>query len=204
MNFFHEITRKPWLTEQGAAIDAHDGSAFALPKVTVGLRIFLTVVTVLFSLLVIAYADRMSLPDWRTFRDPGLLWANTALLIVASAAMEWARVSARMGQIRELKIGLVVGSAFAYAFLVGQLLAWQQLAHLGYFAASNPAVSFFYLVTGLHGLHLFGGLIALGRTTNKVWRGDGAQATLGVELCAFYWHFLLVLWLVLFGLLLFT
>ena len=205
MNFLHEITRKPWLTPPpGSAIDAHDGSAFALPTVTLGLRVFLVVITVLFSLLIVAYADRMGLPDWRNFRDPGLLWANTGLLILSSAGMEWARVRARMGQIRGVKIGLIVASAFAYAFLIGQLLVWQQLSHLGYFAASNPAVSFFYLVTALHGVHLFGGLVALGRTTNKVWRGDGPAASLSVELCTVYWHFLLVLWLVLFGLLLFT
>ena len=165
---------------------------------------FLVVVTVVFSVLIIAYAARMGLADWRSIRDPGLLWANTALLIASSAGMEWARIRARLGRIPEVKIGLVVGSAFAYAFLIGQLLAWQQLAQSGYFAASNPAVSFFYLVTALHGLHIFGGLVALGRTTNKVWRGDGAKATLAVELCAIYWHFLLVLWLLLFGLLLFT
>lgn len=204
MNFLHEITRKPWLTPPGSALDAHDGSAFALPTVTIGLRVFLIVVTVLFSLLVVSYADRMGLADWRNFRDPGLLWANTALLFVSSAGMEWARIRARMGQTPQVKIGLIIGSAFAYAFLIGQLLVWQQLSHLGYFAATNPAVSFFFLVTALHGVHLFGGLVALGRATNKVWRGAGAAATLSVELCTVYWHFLLILWLVLFGLLLFT
>ena len=204
MNFYHELTRKPWLAADGAGSDGHDGFAYPQPKAKIGLRLFLIVVTVLFSLLVIAYADRMGLADWRSFRDPDLLWANTALLIVSSAAMEWARIGARTGQTLDVKIGVVVGSVFAYAFLVGQLLAWQQLADLGYFAAANPAAAFFFLITALHGLHLFGGLVALGRTINKVWRDDGSRARLSVELCTFYWHFLLVLWLILFGLLLFT
>ena len=94
------------------------------------------------------------------------------------------------------------GGASAVTFLIGQLLAWQQLSAAGYFLASNPANSFFYLITAVHGLHLMGGLVALGRTTAKVWRGvEMAQVRLSVELCAIYWHFLLLVWLVLLGLL---
>jgi cytochrome c oxidase subunit 3 len=68
--------------------------------------------------------------------------------------------------------------------------------------ASNPANSFFYMITAAHGLHLMGGLVALGRTTAKVWRGaEMAEVRLSVELCTIYWHFLLLVWLVLLGLL---
>ena len=68
--------------------------------------------------------------------------------------------------------------------------------------AANPANSFFYLVTAIHGLHLLGGLVALGRTIAKLWRGaDLPKLRLSVELCALYWHFLLLVWLVLLGLL---
>jgi len=99
--------------------------------------------------------------------------------------------------------GLLVGGLFAVTFLVGQLLAWQQLNAAGYFLAANPANAFFYLFTGLHGLHLLGGLVALGMTANKVWWGgfEVKEVRLSVQLCAVYWHFLLALWLVLFTLL---
>ena len=101
-----------------------------------------------------------------------------------------------------VSVGLCAGGVAAVAFLVGQLLAWQQLSAAGYFVAANPANCFFYLITGVHGLHLLGGLVALGRTTAKVWRGvEMDQVRLSVELCAIYWHFLLLVWLVLFGLL---
>ena len=62
------------------------------------------------------------------------------------------------------------------------------------------------MITMLHGLHLLGGLVVWARITNKVWRGDSelSQLRLSVQLCAVYWHFLLVVWLVLFALLLFT
>ena len=98
---------------------------------------------------------------------------------------------------------LLAGGVLALAFLAGQLLAWRQLDAAGYFLASNPANSFFYLLTAVHGLHVLGGLVALARATAKVWRGrDVDQVRLSVELCAIYWHFLLFVWLVLFALLL--
>jgi cytochrome c oxidase subunit 3 len=104
-----------------------------------------------------------------------------------------------------VKIGLLAGGGFAIVFLTGQLVAWQQLVALGYYAATNPANAFFFVMTALHGLHLFGGLVALGRTADKVLRGfDVDQVRLSVELCAVYWHFLLAVWLILFGLMLFT
>lgn len=171
----------------------------------VGLRVFLAVATVVFSLLVVAYADRMAGSDWRPMPVPWLLWLNTAILILSSAALQWAWGGARWGQLDVVSAGLLAGGVFAFAFLAGQLLAWQQLAAAGYFAAANPAVAFFCLITALHGLHLLGGLVAWGRTTAKVRRGcEVADVYLSVELCAVYWHFLLLIWLVLFGLLLFT
>ena len=72
----------------------------------------------------------------------------------------------------------------------------------GYFELTNPAIAFFYLITGLHGLHLLGGLVAWGRTVVKVWGDfDVAKIRQSVELCTLYWHFLLLVWLILFGLL---
>ncbi len=205
MRFIHQLTEKPWVTVQGAVVDLHGRGAFALASATLGLRVFLGVMTVLFSLLVVVYADRMTFADWRPLPKPWLLWLNTAMLVLSSVALQWARVAADRGQIDGVRVGLLAGGVFAFAFLAGQLLAWRQLAALGYFAATNPASAFFYLITALHGLHLLGGLVAWGRTTAKVRRGFAvAQVRLSVELCAVYWHFLLLLWLILFALLLFT
>ena len=130
---------------------------------------------------------------------------NTAVLILGSVAFQWAWINADRGRIDGVKTGLVVAGGFAFAFLAGQVWAWQQLVDLGYYASTNPANAFFYLLTALHAIHLFGGLVAWGRTTARVQRGLGAEEVCeSVELCAVYWHFLLVVWLVLFGLLLFT
>lgn len=206
MRLFRQLTEKPWVAGHDRIVDQHDRSAFFLPTATVGLRVLLAVITVLFSLLVVAYADRMAIADWRPLPEPWLLWLNTAILIMSSVGLQWAAVSARRGEIESVKAGLLAGGAFAFAFLVGQLLAWQELIALGYFAATNPANAFFYLLTALHGLHLLGGLVAWGWTSDKLRRDRIGleQLRLSVDLCAVYWHFLLVVWLVLFGLLLFT
>ena len=206
MNLFRQLTEKPWVvTDLGEDIDLHGRTAFNLPAPQVGLRVFLGAATVLFSLFIVAYADRMTLGDWRSLPEPWVLWLNTALLTMSSVALQRARVAADRGQIDGVRVGLLAGGSFAFAFLVGQMWAWQQLIALGYFAGANPANAFFYVFTALHALHLLGGLVAWGRTISKVRRGcEMAEVRMSVELCSVYWHFLLAVWLILFGMLLFT
>jgi cytochrome c oxidase subunit 3 len=192
---------KPWL-EEGVLVDFRDENASSLPPAKIGLGVFLAVVGSLFALFISAYSMRMNMVDWRALPVPKLLWFNTGVLVTSSTALQWAHMAARRNDMDGVIIGLLAGGASAIIFLVGQLLAWQQLNVAGYFVASNPANSFFYLITAVHGLHLMGGLVALGRTIAKVWRGtEVTQLRLSVELCAIYWHFLLLVWLVLLGLL---
>jgi cytochrome c oxidase subunit 3 len=192
---------KPWL-EEGVTIDLREDSTSSLPPAKIGLGVFLAVVGSLFALIISAYSMRMNMVDWRALPVPRLLWLNTGVLVLSSVALQWAQVAARRNDMDRVIVGLCAGGASAVTFLVGQLLAWQQLRVAGYFLASNPANSFFYLITAVHGLHLMGGLVALGRTTAKVWRGAAmTQVRLSVELCAIYWHFLLLIWLVLLALL---
>jgi cytochrome c oxidase subunit 3 len=172
-----------------------------LPAATIGLGVFLAVVSSLFALFISAYLMRMQVADWAELPSPKLLWFNTGVLILSSVALQYAQVAARRGRIVDVGDGLIAGGLFAFTFLVGQLLAWHQLNAAGYFLSANPANAFFYLLTGVHGLHLLGGLVALARAIDKVWRGKLGQVRLSVQLCAIYWHFLLALWFVLFTLL---
>jgi cytochrome c oxidase subunit 3 len=195
------LTAKPWL-EEGVIADWREERPSSLPPAKIGLGVFLAVVGSLFALFISAYSMRMNMVDWRTLPVPKLLWFNTGVLVMSSIALQWAYMAARRNDMDGVIIGLLAGGVSAVIFLVGQLLAWRQLSLAGYFVASNPANSFFYLITAVHGLHLMGGLVALGKTTAKVWRGvEMVQVRLSVELCAIYWHFLLLVWLVLLGLL---
>ena len=195
------LTAKPWL-EQGVTVDLREEGPSSPPAAKIGLGVFLAVVGSLFALFISAYSMRMTMVDWRALPIPRLLWFNTAVLVLSSVALQGAQVAARRNDMNGVIVGLCAGGASAVTFLVGQLLAWRELSIAGYFLASNPANSFFYLITAVHGVHLMGGLVALGRTTAKVWHGAPVtEVRLSVELCAIYWHFLLLVWLVLLGLL---
>ena len=202
MSIFQELTAKSWATNQGKVDDLYVGRASSGLAKKLALRVFLAVVAVLFMLLVTAYGGRMAYEDWRPAPQVSLLWANTFVLILSSVALQWAQYSVRHGRMDAMRAGLLAGGAFTVVFLFGQVLAWRQLGAMVYFEVSNPAIAFFYLITGLHGLHLLGGLVAWGRTVAKVWGNfDVAKVRQSVELCTVYWHFLLLVWLVLFGLL---
>jgi cytochrome c oxidase subunit 3 len=195
------ITAKP-LLEAGPIGDT--GASF-VPAAKIGLGVFLAVVGSLFALLLSAYAMRMEMGEWRAAPAPKLLWLNTGMLILSSGALQWSEVAARRGRMDGVRAGLIAGGVFAFAFLAGQLMAWRQLDAAGYYLTANPAAAFFYLITAVHGLHLLGGVVALGRIMDKAWRGVAVgEMRLSVELCAIYWHFLLLVWLIFFGLLLLT
>ena len=206
--FRQTINVRPWIAQ--GPIDNVQGAqegegALSLPPMKVGLGVFLAVATSLFALLISAYFMRRMGTDWTTLTVPKVLWLNTGLLILSSVAMQWTLVAARRGRVDSVKTGLIAAGVFSFTFLVGQLWAWQQLNAAGYYLAANPANAFFYLLTALHGLHLLGGLWVWGKTIAKTSRGVGIGAVRPtVELCTVYWHYLLVIWLVLFAVLLFS
>ncbi|ANJ75657.1 cytochrome c oxidase subunit 3 [Ralstonia insidiosa] len=156
-----------------------------------GLRVFMGVVTALFSLLILAYAMRMREADWMPVPHPVLLWWNTGALALASAAMELARRTAS-----RRTVWLLAGGALAALFVFGQWNAWQQLSASGQGVAANPSNSFLYVFTGLHAAHVIGGLVVLVVTIARL-RGNMDRTQRAVALCTTYWHFLLAVWLVL-------
>lgn len=195
------LMTKPWL-EQGMAGDFIGLEGSSLPTAKIGLGVFLAVVGCLFALFTSAYFMRMGLSDWRPLPIPRLLWLNTGMLVLSSISLQCALVATRRNQIGTVRLGLATGGLTAIAFLIGQLLAWRDLTADGYLLSGNPANSFFYLITGMHGLHILGGLVGLGRTTAKAWNGTRMDRLgLSVDLCAMYWHFLLFVWLAIFVLL---
>ncbi|PSJ64928.1 cytochrome c oxidase subunit 3 [Kumtagia ephedrae] len=191
------LMSKPWL-EQGAAGVLPGLESTGVPTAKLGLGVFLAVVGCLFALFASAYFMRMELSDWRAPPLPSVLWLNTGLLILSSVALHVAVMAARRNQPDMLRLALVAGGLTTLAFLAGQMTAWRTLADGGYFLTGNPATSFFYLLTGMHALHILGGLVGLGWAMAGAWR-EGASARIAqrVELCAMYWHFLLLIWLAL-------
>jgi cytochrome c oxidase subunit 3 len=199
-----QLTAKPWL-EQGTVGAPPETADWRPPTMRTGLGIFFAVAGSLFALSITAYFMRMNGADWTPLPKPSLLWLNTDILFASSVALYWAQRGVRRGDLYQVRLGLLAGGLTALIFVAGQALAWRQLNAAGYGLASNPANTFFYLLTGMHGLHLLGGLVALARTGAAAWRPTTTQdLRLNVDLCAMYWHFLLLVWLLLFGVLMLT
>jgi cytochrome c oxidase subunit 3 len=198
--FRQTINVQPWQAQ--ATIAEVAGGAAGRPAAKTALWVFLAIASSLFVLFVSAYAMRLSLADWTPLPRPRLLMLNTALLVGASLAMQWTVHAARRAEREKVARGLWAGGLLTAGFIAGQLVVWKQLGDAGFFISTNAASSFFYLLTAVHGLHVLGGLVAWARASARVWRGsDPARVKLGVELCATYWHYLLVVWLVLYALL---
>lgn len=194
------VNVQPWVAE-AAAHDVH-GAVLARPAAKTALWVFLAVATSLFALFISAYAMRISFVDWRPLPQPRLLALNTAVLVFASVAIQWAVYAARRHDLAALRTRLLAAGVLTFAFVIGQLAVWKQLGDAGYFVATSAATGFFYLLTAVHGLHVLGGLVGWSRTAAGAWRGvAGPRLTLSVEMCAIYWHFLLVAWIVLFAVL---
>ena len=203
-SIFQLLTEKPWEKDQIEADNEHQGRTVNLTKQKLGLRTIMAASTVLFSLFIVAYSDRMLVNDWRNMPEPWLLWFNTGILVISSIVFHQATKYAEKEIFDKTKNCLYFIGFLAYSFLIGQLIVWYQLMGTGYYATSNVANAFFYLFTTIHGLHIIGGIYFWGKTTSKFIKRSLKKEDINnlIDICAVYWHFLLVVWLVLFGLML--
>jgi cytochrome c oxidase subunit III len=193
------VTVSPWLQEGEIPAYSRAGRPGATKA---GLTIFLAVALCLFSLMSAAFFMRMDSTDWQSPPLPRILWFNTAVLVFSSVALQIAQSAAKAAALARMRSALIAGGAGSLIFLAGQLWAWRQMAVNGFYASQNPANAFFFLLTGMHALHLIGGLVALSRAATRARRGEGGKVLAAtLELCAIYWHFLLIVWLLLFALL---
>lgn len=169
--------------------------------VGIGLWAFIAVATSLFSLFLWAYVMRMEGSDWSRIAMPWQLWFSTALLAAGSVALARSRAAAGNEYRDRAWALLLMGGGFALAFVCVQLWAWQALMANRVMPVGNPAASFFFLLTALHGIHVLGGLVGWIVTARRMWANedDAARAAWRIGLCARYWHFLLVVWAVLFA-----
>jgi cytochrome c oxidase subunit 3 len=165
-----------------------------------GLWLFLGTVTMLFIGFTSAYIARRASSDWRPLSPPPLLWLNTALLLASSGTLEGAR-----RRLRRWEPGVVgwlaATGALGALFVAGQVATWRWLGARGVLLASNPHSSFFFVLTGLHVVHL---LAALAWFAVVLWKASRLAYTPGQDglgLFATFWHFLDGLWVYLFLLL---
>jgi cytochrome c oxidase subunit III len=175
----------------------------------IGMWVALAAILMMFTSLSSAYIVRAaSSNDWRPIAMPRVLLLSTALIVISSLTLETARRKLKRDLKKSYTGWLLVSTLLGIGFLVSQLWAWRQLVRQGIYVATNPHSSFFYLLTGTHGVHLLGGLLALGflliRARPIMANESGRarhQAVAGAV--TLYWHFMGVLWIYLFVLLFF-
>jgi cytochrome c oxidase subunit III len=220
--------RDPGLPPPGGGNGWSDSDFFEmrLRRARLGLVVAIIGIVMIFISLTSAYVVRKGLPtfderantlvsDWLAVPLPALLLVNSFVLLFSSVTMELARrqaardlALARITPINQtssknesriswLALTIVLG----FSFLAGQLMVWRQLAANGFYVATTPSSSFLYLLTGMHGVHLLGGVIALlAAGAASLLHKSAATQYILIDITGWYWHFMAFLWLYIFGL----
>jgi len=190
-----------------------------LRRARLGLIVGLTGIAMIFISFTSAYVVRQGLPtldprtnvllhDWFPVPLPNLLLLNTVVLLISSVTMELARrqaarkACAHFSSIPGVSVDakdelswLALTVVLGLIFLIGQWMVWRELAASGFYVASSPSSSFVYLLTGMHGVHLFGGVVALlSAGAASVLRRSADSQSIVVDVTGWYWHFMAVLW----------
>jgi cytochrome c oxidase subunit 3 len=187
--------------------DDGEGSGSNLPRIPsrayfTAVQLSLAGIIMFFMALTSSFLVRKGLgDDWVSFELPRILWFNTLVLIASGVTIQIAKSQLRKGLTDSFGRWWGITIALGLLFLGGQLIAWRELAAQGVFMITNPSSSFFYLLTALHGLHLLGGIVALGYVAVRDWRRSRITKPIAASLVSIYWHFMDGLWIFLLALL---
>lgn len=165
-----------------------------------GMGILILSLSILFAASMVAYlvVRTRAGAGWRPAGMPHLpagLWLSTAIIIALSVAIEAGQRDIRRGERERLARAMGIAFLLGIAFLINQAVNWRVLI-----AAKGSLYGFtFFMLTGLHAAHVIGGLIPLGVVTRRAREGRYTRIFHpGVSYCTMYWHFLAVVWIVMF------
>ena len=184
----------PPIANQSSRVDAS----------TLGMFLFIASEAMLFGAFFTAYffvrVVNPDAPGWppEPFHLPVYVAGiNTAILLTSSFTMHWALQSIKKGNRAGLKAGLVLTFLMGLAFLLTQMLEY---ARIGFAPHDQAFGTIFFGLTGLHGAHVFIGLTLLAFATVRAFRGHFTpDHHHGVELPGIYWHFVDVMWIVVYS-----
>lgn len=161
--------------------------------------LFIVTVVMIFISLSSAYIVKKGAGNWQYFELPSLFQVTTGIILLSSLTMHFAYLSAKRNNLLSIRLGVVLTAVLAVGFIIGQLQAWNQLVDSGAFFVGNPAGSFIYVFTGLHVVHLIGGIVFLLIVLVSAFKYQVHSKRLArIEMCTTYWHFLGGLWLYLY------
>jgi cytochrome c oxidase subunit 3 len=173
----------------------------------IGMLVSLASIAMLFTSLSSAYIVRSGVTyDWYPIAVPRVMFGSTTLILLSSLAIEIARRKLKQSLAASYSHYLLLTGLLGLGFLVSQLFAWRQLEAQGIYISTHPHSSFFYVLTGTHGVHLAGGLLALGFLWLRFRRHLDEPRLIAkrqaiADAVAIYWHFMSALWIYLFLLL---
>lgn len=144
--------------------------------------------------------------EWEPFALPTPVWVSTVLIIASSVTYHFALDSLERCELYKARKFLVATTSIGGMFIASQLLAWLALYRQGFYLSGNPYAGFFYILTAIHGLHVLGGIVALGTVLLRVWYPTENEKEFEYRVnltrsVGWYWHFMGGLWIVLFLLL---
>jgi cytochrome c oxidase subunit I+III len=177
-----------------------------LSKQKLGVWIFLMSEILIFGGLIVAYVFvRFSSSSWPVasqVHNVMLGLTNTIVLLTSSLAMIFALVSIRAGDIKGLKIGLISAFVLGASFLVIKLgIEWPTYYKNGFTISSGLPGSTYFVLTGLHAAHVFGGLVGIGYLIARTYQGGFTKTNhAAIENIGLYWHFVDIVWMFLFPL----
>ncbi|TAG57155.1 MAG: cytochrome oxidase subunit III [Cytophagales bacterium] len=161
--------------------------------------LFIVSIIMVFASLTSAFIVRRSEGNWLEFELPILFWYNTVLLLLSSVTMHFSYLQAKKDNFTQLKIGIFFTAILGIGFLILQFYGWIALVDNKVFLVGNPAGSFVYILSGLHGAHIIAGVIFLLIVFIMVFQDKiHSKKMLWIEICTTFWHFLDGLWLYLF------
>lgn len=178
----------------------------AARKYSTAVAVGMLSIVMLFMVLAAAFlvSKHNSLQPWTGFALPWVLWANTAVLLASSGTLELARRRLARDDARSFRRWWALTTLLGVVFILGQVVAWRQLAAQEAYATSRQARNFFYVFTALHAAHLLGGICALVAVGARRFDPARLSRAAAAEIASYYWHFMDGLWLFLLALLYFA
>jgi cytochrome c oxidase subunit III len=170
-------------------------------RYTTAIVIGIVSIIMFFMAMASAYLYLRAKSGWVPLHLPWIIWMNTAILLLSSGAMELARRRLALADVAQFRRLWSVATSLGVLFLVGQLAAWRQFVLAGFYVSTNQGSSFFYIFTGLHGLHLVGGICALLYVAMRKFEKAKLSRAVAAEVVSYYWHFMDGLWIFLLALL---
>lgn len=168
----------------------------------------LLVVLMTFGGLMAAYVvlATNNVAEWRPFDLPIQVWISTVIILASSIAYHLGKTAIDHNDTLSANKWLVITTILGAAFISSQILAWLALVARGLYIAGNPYAGFFYIMTAVHAVHVLGGITALGAVLLRSWhpteRTDEIERRQTVaNVVGWYWHFMGIIWMVLFVLL---